>query len=108
VNAASLLSSGHTLALTAEMRERFDLVLIDSPPIAGLADGLILASLSDVVVLVVRAGITKPADVTAAANSLLHNMTPIAGMVVFEELPIEPYYPAPHAESQAKSEAVLS
>jgi Mrp family chromosome partitioning ATPase len=80
------------MALMADLRERFDLVLVDSPPLSGLADGLILASLSDIVVIVVRAGVTKPADLTAATNSLLHNMTPIAGTVVFEELPDEPYY----------------
>jgi tyrosine-protein kinase Etk/Wzc len=92
VNPAGLLAGSRTYSLLADLRERFDLVLIDSPPLSGLADGLILASLSDVVVLVVRAGVTKPADLTAAANSLLHNMTPVAGTVVFEELPVEPYY----------------
>ena len=64
---------------------------------------MILASRSDVVVLVVRAGVTRPSDLTAATNSLLHNMTPIAGMVVFEELPSEPYYAA--AVEQAKQSA---
>ncbi len=34
-------------ALIAELRERFELVLIDSPPLSGLADGLILASQSE-------------------------------------------------------------
>jgi capsular exopolysaccharide synthesis family protein len=92
VNPSGLLAGSRTLALLADLRERFDLVLVDSPPLAGLADGLILASLSDIVVIVVRAGVTKPADLTAATNSLLHNMTPIAGTVVFEELPDEPYY----------------
>ncbi len=85
VNPAGLLAGSRTLSVLADLRERFDLVLIDSPPLAGLADGLILSSLSDVVVLVVRAGVTKPADLGAATSSLLHNMTPIAGTVVFEE-----------------------
>jgi Mrp family chromosome partitioning ATPase len=95
MNAASLLSGSRTYALMAELRERFDMVLIDSPPLSGLADGLILASHSDAVVLVVRAGLTKPADLHAANSSLLHNMTPVVGTVVFEELPVEPYYGAP-------------
>lgn len=89
----SLLSGSRMLTLTAELRERFDVVLIDSPPIAELADGLILASLSDAVVVVVRTGLTKPADLTAAVTSLGQSRTPIAGLVVFEERPVESYYP---------------
>lgn len=80
-------------ALSAEWREKFDIVLIDSPPMADLADGLILASLSDAVVVVARTGLTKPTDLTAAAASLRQSQTPIAGLVVFEERPVESYYP---------------
>jgi capsular polysaccharide biosynthesis protein len=107
-NAASLLAGSRTLKLIADVRERFDLVLFDSPPLAGLADGLILASLSDAVVLIVRAGVTKPADLTAATTSLLHNMTPILGTVVFEELPVEPYYAAEEEKSKPRSAATIS
>jgi capsular exopolysaccharide synthesis family protein len=93
INPPSLLSGSRMRAVTAELRERFDIVLIDSPPITGLADGLILASLSDAVVVVIRAGLTKPADLTNAAASLHQSQTPIAGLVVFEERPVESYYP---------------
>ena len=85
-NPVSLLAGNRTPGLMADLRDRFDLVLIDSPPLAGLADGLVLGSMSDAVVLVVRAGVTKPADLTAAVRSFLEqNNTPIAGTVVFEE-----------------------
>lgn len=103
VNIASLLSGSRTFALMAELRERFDLVLIDSPPLSGLADGLILASQSDAVALVVRAGLTKPADVLSAMKSLRQNMTPIVGAVVFEELPVEAYYGAVATDSRVKA-----
>ncbi len=92
-NPPSLLSGSRMRTLIAELRERFDIVLIDSPPIKDLADGLILASLSDAVVVVVRTELTKPADLTATARSLRQSDTPIAGMVVFEERLIESYYP---------------
>jgi Mrp family chromosome partitioning ATPase len=105
---SELLSWRRTLALMSMLRERYDLVLIDSPPLAGLVDGLILASQSDSVLLVVRAGLTKPADIAAAANSLQHNKTPIAGLVVFEELLIDSYYPDTGRDSKARStEAAL-
>jgi tyrosine-protein kinase len=107
VNAASLLSGSRTFALMAQLRERFDVVLVDSPPLSGLADGLILASQSDAVLLVVRASLTKPGDVTAAANSLRHNMTPIAGTVVFEDVPVEAYYGAVETDSRSRSAAIV-
>jgi capsular exopolysaccharide synthesis family protein len=92
VNAATLLAGSQTLPLIAELRERFDVVLIDSPPLGGLADGLILGSHSDVVVLVARAGVTRPRDLASVSDGMLQHMTPILGMVVFEELSVEPYY----------------
>jgi capsular exopolysaccharide synthesis family protein len=93
INPPSLLSGERMRALSADLRARFDIVLIDSPPIAGLADGLILASLSDAVVMVARTGLTKPTDLTTAAASLRQGQTPIVGLVVFEERPVESYYP---------------
>jgi capsular exopolysaccharide synthesis family protein len=107
-NPASLLSGSAMFSLIADMRDRFDIVLIDSPPLRGLADGLILAAHSDLVTLVVRAGVTKPADLTTAVNSLLQNLTPIAGVVVFEEVPVEPYYVAAEETSRRRSTATPS
>ncbi len=95
IDPPSLLSGSRMRALSAEMRAQFDIVLIDSPPIATLADGLILASLSDAVVMVVRAALTTPNDLKAAATSLRQSRTPIAGLVVFEEQLVESYYPLP-------------
>jgi Mrp family chromosome partitioning ATPase/LPS O-antigen subunit length determinant protein (WzzB/FepE family) len=105
---SELLSWQRTLALMSALRERFDLVLIDSPPLAGLVDGLILASQSDSVLLVVRAGLTKPSDIAAAAGSLTHNKTPIAGLVVFEEVVVDSYYPASGRAPKARSAGVAS
>jgi Mrp family chromosome partitioning ATPase len=105
---SELLSWQRTLALMSALRERFDLVLIDSPPLAGLVDGLILASQSDSVLLVVRAGLTKPSDIAAAAGSLAHNKTPIAGLVVFEEVVVDSYYPASGRAPKARSAGVAS
>jgi polysaccharide biosynthesis transport protein len=106
VNAASLLSGSRTAAMMAELRDAFDLVLIDSPPISGLADGLILASHSDTVVVVARAGMTKPADLTSLTSSLQQIRTPIAGVVVFEDVSTERYYGTAEADSEPRPEPV--
>lgn len=108
VEVSELLTWRRTLALMSALRTRFDLVLVDSPPLAGLVDGLILASHSDSVILVVRAGLTKPADIATATDSLKHNRTPIAGLVVFEETDVDSYYPPARRESSARAtEGVL-
>ena len=107
INPPSLLSGERMKVLSAELRERFDIVLIDSPPIAGLADGLILASLSDAVVMVVRTGLTKPIDLTTAAASLRQSQTPIAGLVVFEERLVESYYPVVKERAQAAHDPAM-
>jgi capsular exopolysaccharide synthesis family protein len=108
-NAASLLSGNRTFALLHSMRDQFDLVLIDSPPISILADGLLLAAESDAVLLVVRAGVTRPANLTAGANTLSNNRIRIAGLVVFDHLPVESYYTALNDDLQrARTRAATS
>jgi capsular exopolysaccharide synthesis family protein len=93
VNPGTLLSGERMRAISATWRERFDVVIVDTPPIAGLADGLILCSLADAMVLVARAGVTKPAELTAATTSLYQTHTALSGLVVFEETASELYYP---------------
>jgi capsular exopolysaccharide synthesis family protein len=94
-NPPSLLSSVRMRELVADLRARHGLVLIDSPPVAHLADASILASISDGVVVVARVGVTDRNDLPAAAANLRQVPTPIVGVVVFEPRSIdETYYPA--------------
>ncbi|HSL21385.1 MAG TPA: CpsD/CapB family tyrosine-protein kinase [Vicinamibacterales bacterium] len=59
---AELLSSSTMRRVIEALRQRFDRIVIDMPPVAPLADVHILAPLLDAVVLIVRAGVTpKPA-----------------------------------------------
>jgi capsular exopolysaccharide synthesis family protein len=94
-NPPSLLSSGRMRELLADVRDRYSLILIDSPPVAHLADASILASMSDGVIVVSRVGLTKRADLPAAAANLRQVPTPIVGVVVLEQRQIDDtYYPA--------------
>ena len=98
-NPTSLLSSKTLGELIERFRDEYDLVVIDSPPAAHLADASLLASLSDAVVLVARVGTTKRKDIAMAAASLRHTPTPIVGAVVFERrTSASTYYPAPTRE----------
>ena len=57
-NPAEMLNSLRLVELVDDVRQSFDHIIIDSPPILGLADALILSRLADGVVLVVKAGKT--------------------------------------------------
>lgn len=58
---AELLASEQFTRLIEQMREQFDYILIDAPPVLLVTDPLLLASSVDGIVLVVRAGVTtKP------------------------------------------------
>ncbi|MDX6490604.1 MAG: tyrosine-protein kinase [Gaiellaceae bacterium] len=98
-NPTGLLSSKALVDLMQGFRREYDLILVDSPPVANLADASLLASLSDGVVLVARVGLTKRKDLSVAASSLRHSPTPIVGAVVFERRPPGTgYYPSPARE----------
>lgn len=55
-NPAELLSSKRMKSLLAELKEHFDIVIIDSPPIVSVADATIIATLVDGTILVSRSG----------------------------------------------------
>lgn len=65
-----------------ELRERFDHVLVDCPPVLGFADTQIIASLVNGVVLVVRAGLTERTHARNAVRHLLNGHANILGIVL--------------------------
>ena len=69
-------------AVIAELAERFDVVLIDSPPVLPVADALILSGYADGVLLVVAAGQTRRAELRRAAEKLAQASAPVVGMVL--------------------------
>ena len=69
-------------ALLAKLRERFDLVVLDTSPVLPLADTRILATKVDVVVLVARWRKTSEHAVHAAIRALPVEGVTIAGVVL--------------------------
>jgi len=70
-NPAEILSSPLAVELLHQLRNGFDYVLLDSPPLLSVADSRVLATMTDAVVLVARANKT-PYDVIRRARSLLY------------------------------------
>ena len=70
-NPAEVLSSPVTAEMLRRLREKFEYVLVDSPPLLSVADSRILATITDAVVLVVRSHST-PYDAVRRARTLLY------------------------------------
>jgi tyrosine-protein kinase len=108
-NPPSLLYSEDMRNLVAHLRSRYDMIIIDSPPIEHLADALILASLSDGVVLIARTGVTRPEQLKSAALSLEQTDAPVIGLVVYEPRQIDrTYYPAMAQRQPLENDAAVS
>ena len=69
-NPTELLTCWLLPSLLRQVRERFDFVIIDSPPILAVSDGLLLADLADGVVFVAERGKSRQDDVRLALQRL--------------------------------------
>ena len=65
-----LIASNRFRALIDQMAEKFDVVVIDSPPILGLADAPTMAAMVDGVIFVVEAGRSRRGGLKAALRRL--------------------------------------
>lgn len=69
----SVLSGSRMKRVIGEAKERFEWVLIDTPPIALLTDAHLLSALVDVVIMVVRAGVTPLPAIKKAVAAVGQN-----------------------------------
>jgi Mrp family chromosome partitioning ATPase len=69
-HAVSLSRLPQLASLIESLRSRFDYIVLDAPPILPLADMNVLAGLADVLILVVRAGVT-PQEIVVKAMDML-------------------------------------
>jgi polysaccharide biosynthesis transport protein len=77
-----MLSSGAMETILKRSGELYDYVVIDSPPILSVTDGVILARQADAVVLVVRHGKSSKHVVRRARDILLRAGAGITGIVL--------------------------
>lgn len=81
-NPAELLASARMMSLLTKAGERFDQIVIDAPPVLGLADALILANIADGTLMVVEAGRTRVGAAQAALKRLLAARAHLLGAVL--------------------------
>ena len=81
-NPTELLGGDRMRSLLDDLAGRFDIVLIDSPPVLPVADALILSRYVDAVLLVVAAASTRRAELRRAADKLAQASAPVVGAVL--------------------------
>jgi non-specific protein-tyrosine kinase len=82
LNPAELLNSARLRDIFAQLRDHFDLVLIDSPPVLPVTDAAILSQYADATLLLAAAGQTRRADLRRAAEKLDQVGATILGIVL--------------------------
>jgi uncharacterized protein involved in exopolysaccharide biosynthesis/Mrp family chromosome partitioning ATPase len=92
-NPSELLGSEIMRHFVESVRKEYDLVLIDSPPVLSVSDSLVLASLVEHVLLVVRQGKATYPTVRKAISQLEQVKAQVAGVIFNDiDLKTEGYY----------------
>lgn len=81
-NPAELLGSTRMRALMEELKSRFDVVILDAPPLLPATDAAILATISDGAILVVGAGVARKEHVGRALMRLEQARANTVGLIV--------------------------
>lgn len=69
-NPSEMLGSQHMARVLAQLRERYDAVVIDAPPLLPVTDAAVLSTLADGALMVVRHGSTDRSEVARALQAL--------------------------------------
>ena len=81
-NPAELLSGSRLVSLLTIAAEHYDQVIIDGPPVMGIADAPILANIADGTMLVVHSGKTRINTAQAAIKRLLAARARLVGCLL--------------------------
>lgn len=81
-NPSELLASDRMRELTEKARHRYDLVIIDTPPVLAVTDAVLIGSLADGLVLCLRAGKVLREEARACRDRLLMSEIKILGTVL--------------------------
>lgn len=81
-NPAEMLASKAMEAFLKEMREHFDYIILDAPPLQAVTDAQILSTKADGVLLVVRSEKTKKEHVVNSVNAIKKVKGKVIGIVL--------------------------
>jgi tyrosine-protein kinase Etk/Wzc len=81
-NPAELLGSRRMKEMMATLRDKYDTIIIDAPPVLAVTDAQLLTAISDMVVVVIEAG-RVPVKAARQMREMLESVNaPVAGMIL--------------------------
>jgi capsular exopolysaccharide synthesis family protein len=86
-SAAELLSSARLPVIVAELRDQFDLIVVDGPPVLGLTDAPLLASVVDATVVVIESGKTRTVNVGNTLRRIVEAGGDVLGVILTKVRP---------------------
>ena len=81
-NPTAALNSDKFVSLLSELRDKYDKVIIDSPPLAAVSDSLNIVPLADAVVYVIKYDAVKKTLANTCIRRLWESKTPVLGAVL--------------------------
>jgi capsular exopolysaccharide synthesis family protein len=90
-NPSEMLSSKRFDELILDLKENYDFILFDSPPVIAVTDALILAKKVDMLLLIVRIGLTEK-GIVRRARELLSNVNAKIDGIVVNGIQVNRYY----------------
>ena len=81
-NVTQLVTSDSMSRLFSELRNRYDFIVVDTPPVLAVPDALTLAKLADGAVVVVRVRATKSKQLTEAVEAIEFVNANVLGVVL--------------------------
>lgn len=81
-NPLELLSTQRLGLLLGELAERYDRIVIDSPPVQVVSDALVLATYASTVIYVIKSEATPFPIIIKGIKQLQQNRAPLAGVVL--------------------------
>lgn len=81
-NPSDLLSSEQAERIIAELAEKFDIIMFDTPPMASVSDSHVLAGYVEKILFVTRSGVTRYEDLIRTMSQLGEMTVKVVGQVV--------------------------
>lgn len=81
----SLLSQQKMIDMCSILRDKFDHIIIDSPPVLGMADALVLSNRTDATLFIVSSDKATKTNIESALRNLEKGFANIVGMVFSHE-----------------------
>ncbi len=90
-NPSELLGSNRMTQLLQRLREEFDFVLLDTPPVVAVTDALILGHVADATIVITRAGVSRIDALLRAMDTVERSGVNLLGVVLNDFNPVGSY-----------------